>query len=168
MPFTPFHMGAAVLLKPVLHARFSFLAFGVSQVAIDLEPFVRIVRQDQILHGWSHTLLGALVIGAAAAGVSRRPINAWLAWLSQRGAGADQPPLSWKVAFVSAWIGTGSHLLFDGIMHADMHPFAPLTERNPLLGVMPLSALHLGLVAAGVCGLILLAVRDTRATAGPA
>ena len=40
MPFTPFHMGAAVLLKPMVPVRFSVLVFGVSQVAIDIGPLV--------------------------------------------------------------------------------------------------------------------------------
>ncbi len=169
MPFTPFHMGAALLAKPMLRARFSVLVFGVSQVAIDIEPLVRIIRGDQVLHGWTHTLLGAVSIGAAAALVARAPVNAWLGWLRLRApATASLSPLSWSVAFLSAWIGTGSHLLFDGVMHADMHPFAPLSASNPLLGALPLGALHLGLVGAGVLGLGLLAYREESAPPGPA
>lgn len=168
MPFTPFHMGAAILLKPVLFRRFSVLVFGFSQVAIDLEPLVRIVRGDAVLHGWTHTLMGALVVGAAAAMVSFWPVNRWLRWLRTQ----DVPPpyaqpVTLGVAFGSAWIGTGTHLLFDGIMHADMRPFAPLTTANPLLGAIQSGALHLGLVGAGLLGLALLAVR-TRGPRKPA
>ncbi len=78
MPFTPFHMGAALLLKPVARERFSVLVFGVSQVLIDIEPLARIIRGDTILHGFTHTLCGALAIGAAAAVIARVPVNAWL------------------------------------------------------------------------------------------
>ncbi len=161
MPFTPFHMGAAVLLKPLAPTRFSVLVFGVSQVAIDLEPLVRILRRDEVLHGWTHTLLGALALGAVAAGVAHAPVNWWIALLRRREAPATfTAPLGWRVAFASAWIGTGTHLLFDGIMHADMMPFAPLTAANPLLGAIGMGSLHLGLLAAGLLGLILLALRS--------
>ena len=51
-------------------------------------------------------------------------------------------------------------MLFDGVMHADMHPFAPLIANNPLLGTLPLSVLHLGLVGAGVLGLAVLAYQN--------
>lgn len=47
-------------------------------------------------------------------------------------------------------------------MHADMHPLAPLTSANPLLGAVSLEALHLGLVAAGVVGLVLLAATGVK------
>lgn len=122
-------MGAALLLKPALRQRFSVLVFGASQVAIDIEPLVRMLRDDDILHGWTHTVPGALL---------------------------------------SAWIGTGSHLLFDAIMHADMRPLAPLSAYNPLLGAVSLSTLHLGLVAAGAVGLLGLALPGRNASDGPA
>jgi hypothetical protein len=38
MPFTPFHMGAALIVKPVTDLRFSLLTFTVAQVAMDIEP----------------------------------------------------------------------------------------------------------------------------------
>jgi hypothetical protein len=176
MPFTPFHMGPALLLKPFLGPRFSVLVFGVSQVAIDLEPLVRILRRDETLHGWTHTLSGALGVGAAAALVARPLANWWLRYLRRE---IDDPALTASVAtdvtpavaFASAWIGTGSHFLLDGIMHADMSPFAPLSAANPLLGTVGLGALHVGCFAAGVLGVVFLAVgtwRAERVKAGPA
>ena len=166
MPFTPFHMGAALLVKPMARRRFSVLVFGVSQVLIDVEPLVRILRGDRVLHGWTHTIGGALVIGAVAALVSRAPVNWWLRQLRRSpgdaGAAWLSPDVGWRAAFLSSWIGTGSHLVFDAVMHADMHPLAPFTLTNPLLGIVPLDVLHLGLVAAGVVGLVLLAADARR------
>jgi membrane-bound metal-dependent hydrolase YbcI (DUF457 family) len=167
MPFTPFHLGAAALLKPVLRTRFSFLVFGISQIAIDIEPLVRMLRRDPLLHGWSHTLTGAFLLGALAALVAKRPVNWWLAHLS-RGAppNALLVPVTWRVALFSAWIGTASHLVLDGIMHHDMRPFVPISTANPLLGLVSLGVLHIGLLAAGLLGLILMAVREKRSGAG--
>ena len=33
MPFTPFHMGAALLVKPAFNRRFSVIAFGVADAS---------------------------------------------------------------------------------------------------------------------------------------
>jgi len=168
MPFTPFHMGAALLLKPVLRARFSVLVFGVSQVAIDIEPLVRMLRGDAVLHGWTHTLLGAVIVGTAAALVARAPVNWWLGWFGNHAEHGRAPmPVTWSVALLSAWIGTGSHLVFDGIMHGDLAPFAPITRGNPLLRVIPIGTLHLGLLVAGLIGLVLLALREEPRASGP-
>jgi hypothetical protein len=32
MPFTPFHMGAALMVKPGLNRHFSVITFGITQV----------------------------------------------------------------------------------------------------------------------------------------
>ena len=40
MPFTPFHMGAALIVKPVSGSRFSVLTFALAQIAMDIEPGV--------------------------------------------------------------------------------------------------------------------------------
>ena len=173
MPFTPFHMGAALLVKPIAGKRFSVLVFGVSQVVIDLEPLVRIIRGDAELHGWTHTLAGAFALGVVAAFLARAPVNWWLGRLRAADVQHKLPPLltgdvPWLVAFVSAWIGTGSHLLLDGLMHADMSPFAPLTSANPLLGMVSLDVLQVGCVLGGALGLALLALRARMANSGEA
>ncbi len=139
MPFTPFHMGPALLLKAAAPRHFSVLVFGSSQVCIDLERLIRIVRGDQILHGFTHTLAGALVVGAGAALVARQMASRVLAQVRRENSDAWVAALlggdiSWPVAFASAWIGTGSHLLRDGIMHADMHPLCAAHWREPPSG----------------------------------
>lgn len=157
MPFTPFHMGPAVLLKSLTGRSFSLLVFGVSQVAIDIEPLVRILRGDPELHGFTHTITGAVGVGLAAALVGRPPANWFLRLLrrdneEQWAENLVRTDVTWPVALLSAWIGTGSHLLLDGVMHGDMHPFAPLTAANPILGAMSLEALHIFCVATGMAG----------------
>jgi hypothetical protein len=162
VPFTPFHMGPAVLLKSVTGRRFSLLVFGASQVAIDIEPLVHILRGDPELHGFTHTLAGAVLVGAAAA-LAGRPLGNWFLRLLRRD--NEEPwakplvatDITWAVALLSAWIGTGSHLLLDGMMHGDMRPFAPLTAANPILGAMSLDALHVFCIVTGVAGVVIFA-----------
>jgi membrane-bound metal-dependent hydrolase YbcI (DUF457 family) len=61
--------------------------------------------------------------------------------------------------------GAWSHVLFDGLLHRDMRPFAPWTDANPLLGAVPTGALHLGCVAAGAIGIAALALLPARTEA---
>lgn len=67
MPFTPFHMGAALIVKPAARQHFSVLVFGIAQVAMDIEPLIGMILDWDVLHGPSHTILGALAIGALVA-----------------------------------------------------------------------------------------------------
>jgi biotin transporter BioY len=62
MPATPLHMGAGLAIKALAGRHFSVLAFGVAQVAMDIEPLVGIISGADVLHGPTHTYLGAFVI----------------------------------------------------------------------------------------------------------
>lgn len=165
MPFTPLHMGPALLLKPVLNRRFSLIAFGVAQILIDIEPGIGMWRDNDVLHGPSHTLVGALLIALVAACASRwfaAPLlRRWnqelqhyrLLHLQE----ADS--ISWPVATGSAFFGTFSHLLLDGLMHSDMAPLAPLHDGNPLLFAIPVMHVYGWCFALGITGIIAWLVR---------
>ena len=73
MPVTPFHMGPGLLAKALLGRHLSLMVFGFSQVAIDLEPLVHIVRGDAVLHGFAHTYVGATLVASFSV-VAGRPI----------------------------------------------------------------------------------------------
>lgn len=159
MPFTPLHMGPAAVLKAVVGARFSLTVFGLSQVLIDLEPLIRIYRNDSTtLHGTTHNLAGALTIAAVAAEPGR--------WLCQRivparlqdrldgtAGGAGHFVISRGVAWASALLGTLSHLVLDGIMHDDVRPFWPLSDAQPWLHAISVTTLHAGCIVLGGIGL---------------
>ncbi|MGH1441437.1 MAG: DUF4184 family protein [Cellvibrionaceae bacterium] len=49
---------------------------------------------------------------------------------------------SWWVAFLSAFIGTFSHVVLDSIMHSDVEPFYPFNASNNLLGIISVADLH--------------------------
>ncbi len=126
------------------------MVFGGSQVLMDIEPLVRIYRQDAVLHGPTHTILGALGIGAVA-GVLGKPVSETVL----RGMGVGQAGISWPVSFLSAFLGTSSHIFLDAIMHRDMKPFWPLMDGNPLLEAVPVETLHIFCV---VCGAVAAAI----------
>ena len=74
MPFTPIHLGPGLAFKAIGGRSFSFMVFGGAQVLMDIEPLVGILRGWPVLHGYTHTVLGALAIGTVA-GIIGRPIS---------------------------------------------------------------------------------------------
>lgn len=154
MPFTPFHLGPGALFKGIGGDRFSFLIFGGSQVLMDIEPLVRILRHDTVLHGVTHTIAGAFGMGLIATALGRP-----LTILALRRADMADQSIRWSTAVISAFVGTFSHILLDGIMHADMRPLWPLAGGNPLLGLISVGSLHLCCITAGLIGAGLIAAR---------
>ena len=106
------------------------------------------------MHGPTHTLLGALVIGTLA-GIIGKPISAAiLRWLA-----IPHYPFTWSASFIGAYVGTFSHILLDGIMHADMSPWLPISSENTLLGLISIDHLHLACMLAAVLGAAIVAYR---------
>ena len=147
MPFTPFHLGPGAAFKALGGRHFSFMVFGGSQVLMDIEPLLGLIQGWPVLHGYTHTLAGALLIGMVAALIGR-PISAWV----MRGLAFRHDPLTWPAAFAGAMLGTFSHVVLDAVMHSDMQPWWPFTQGNGLLSIIPLSSLHLLCVGLGVLG----------------
>jgi uncharacterized membrane protein YeaQ/YmgE (transglycosylase-associated protein family) len=154
MPFTPFHLGPGAAFKAIGGRRFSFMVFGGSQVLMDVEPLVAIVRGWPILHGVTHTILGALVIGMVAGAIGR-PIGELILNLLR----IPHCPITWPVSFLSALVGACSHIGLDAVMHRDMDPFWPIAAGNPLLGLLSVEDLHVLCLAAGLLGVVIIAGR---------
>jgi membrane-bound metal-dependent hydrolase YbcI (DUF457 family) len=150
MPFTPLHMGPAIALKAVAQRRFSLMVFGWSQILMDLQPLYVMLTGEGTLHGFTHTYLGATGIGLVAA-LSGRPLGEWGLRLLRE---PQHLPITWRVSFASAFIGSWSHVALDNIMHADLLPFAPFSDARAWYGVIGIDALHMLCIAAAVTGAI--------------
>ncbi|MDP5281099.1 hypothetical protein Q9Q95_19390 [Sphingomonas sp. DG1-23] len=157
MPFTPFHLGPGALLKAIGGDRFSFMIFGGTQVLMDIEPLVRMIRGDAVLHGTSHTVAGGFGVAIVAA-TAGRPVSNF----ALRQAGIGDQPISRKVALGSALVGAWSHIGLDAMMHGDMDPLWPIVRGNGILNVIPLGTLHALCFVAGLLGAGLLALRALR------
>ena len=154
MPFTPFHLGPGAAFKAIGGRHFSFMVFGGAQVLMDLEPLIGILRGSRILHGYTHTLAGALVIGLVSA-VIGKPISAYVL----RALRIPHYPLTWMACLAGGLIGTFSHIAFDAIMHGDMRPWWPFADRNGLLHIVGIGELHALCVALGLLGAMGVAIR---------
>ncbi|MEJ7807564.1 MAG: metal-dependent hydrolase [Telluria sp.] len=145
MPFTPFHLGPGALFKAIGGRHFSFMVFGGSQVMMDIEPLIGLIQDKPVLHGYTHTLAGALLIGLAAA-VIGKPVSAWVLRLLA----IAHYQLTWRAAFAGAMLGTFSHIVLDAVMHSDINPWWPIAQGNGLLKIIPVGALHLLCLGLGV------------------
>ena len=131
-----------------MQGAFSLMVFGWSQILMDLQPLYVMLRGEGELHGFSHTCLGAALI-APVAMVSGK----YLGELGLRILHLESfNPISWKVAGVSALIGTFSHVLIDTVMHADMRPLYPFSDTAPFHGSLSISTLHLLCLGLGIMG----------------
>ena len=154
MPFTPIHMGPGILIKAVLQGGFSLMVFGWAQIVMDIQPLLAMLTGEGQLHGFSHTLIGASLL-ALFSMLSGK----YLSELGLRILGIAKPDspieISWRVAAGSAFIGTYSHLLLDGVMHADVVPWYPFSSANAWLGIASIGDLHLFCLVSGAAGAVI-------------
>ncbi len=148
MPFTPYHVGPGIAVKAVLPKKFSLLIFAWAQIVMDLQPLIVILVGRGRPHGVSHTLIGAAVLGGAAA-VSGKYLIEWVLSWRRNGLNVD---ISWGVALFSAWLGTFSHVLIDGLVYPDMDLFWPFMTGNPLRIGFSVRGMILFCVVSGVLG----------------
>ena len=146
-------MGPGILLKGILQGSFSLMVFGWTQIVMDIQPLIVMISGEGHLHGFTHTYAGAIFIALAAAlsGKYLAPIGLWVLRVEP----ALNTKIPWTVVFISAFIGSFSHVFLDSVMHADLQPFYPVNLVNPFLGLVSVSSLHKfclysGLVGAGI------------------
>ncbi len=153
MPFTPIHMGPGILIKAILQTSFSLMVFGWAQIVMDIQPLIVLITGEGHLHGFSHTYIGAGLLGVFSALSGK--------YLSEIGLHLlDMNPdwkinIPWWVAFLSAFIGTFTHVVIDSVMHSDMEPLSPFSRDNELLGYVSVELLHKLCMYSAVAGGIL-------------
>ena len=148
MPFTPLHMGPALLVRGSVRGGFSLMVFGWTQVLIDLEPLWGMLTGAEQLHGWSHTWIGATLLAGVAL-LSGKPLAEWGLRLLRL---QRFLPISWTAAATGALLGGWSHIVLDSIMHFDIQPLRPFSLENGLRQWVSLEQLHLFCVATAVLG----------------
>lgn len=171
MPFTPLHMGPGMLIKGVLGKHFSLVTFGVTQIAMDIEPLWRMIRGDMILHGPSHTYAGAtgvaLLVMLVAKPLCTRIVLRWHKELSFHKLHrlVSLQPLTFPSLLCGAVLGSFSHVLLDSLMHVDIRPLAPWSQSNVLQSLVTNSVLHQACLITALLGGALWIGRTWRETA---
>lgn len=150
MPFTPLHMGPGIFIKALLQSSFSLMVFGWTQIVMDIQPLVVTLTGEGHLHGFTHTYVGAVLIAIFSALSGK-----YLSEIGLRILGFYNNQtinISWWVSFLSAFIGSFSHVFLDSIMHYDVEPFYPVALVNHFYGWLSISMLHKFCLYSGVVG----------------
>ena len=131
-----------MIVKAVMPNRFSIMAFGIAQVLIDLEVLWNMAHNNNQLHTFFHTYLGASFIVLIAAPLGKR-VSGWARKIWNLAAGNFSPfdmtvsgHTSWMATLLGASIGAYSHVLFDSFYHSDIKPFQPWSDSNPCEGLI--------------------------------
>jgi hypothetical protein len=146
-------MGPACVIKGLTGRSFSILIFGWSQVLIDLQPLVVLITGQGSLHGFSHTMLGATMLGIIAAVSGRYGAIMVLQWTRR----SHYLPINWTTTWLSAGIGVYSHLALDSIMHADVRLWFPISSGlHSSYGLLSNAQLTQFCLWSGFLGLVLI------------
>jgi len=144
MPFTPYHLGPAILVASLLPG-IDALALMAGSLAPDLEPLLVLAGfLPGPLHQLLHSLTGGTILGlfiAAAITRLRRVLQ-------------PEAPSPRRV-FASALLGVYLHVLLDAPIYSDLALAYPL-RWNPLYGLVGLRVIQGVCVALGVLGVGLL------------
>jgi hypothetical protein len=163
MPISPFHLGQGVAFKSAASRHVSFTIFALTQILIDLEALFYFAQNDGHMHRHLHTLVGAAIVAGVGVVVGR-PICQWFLKKWNRHLSSKQkqwlfvePSISLKSAIWGAALGAFSHIVLDSMMHGDMKPFMPFSDKNGLYNILTLDQLDMLCVLSGILGLLILA-----------
>ena len=143
-------MGPGILIKALLQSSFSLMVFGWTQIIMDIQPLIVLITGEGYLHGFSHTYMGAILLAlfAAITGKYLSQLGLWLLKIRP----CISTSITWPVVFLSAFIGSFSHVFLDSIMHADVQPFFPVNLYNPMLNIISVEALRKVCLYSGLVG----------------
>ena len=134
MPFTPYHVGPALLVALLVYPILDIVTFLVASIIIDIEPLAVILGYAKWpMHGIFHSLTIGTLIGIALAVPMYflrkylKPIQ--LGWIKQ-------PESSFRKIVTSSILATWLHVLLDSFLYPDLNLFYPI-RWNPLLGLIP-------------------------------
>jgi membrane-bound metal-dependent hydrolase YbcI (DUF457 family) len=141
MPFTPFHFGPSAFISLALMRYIDLPVFILANVAIDIEPLIVMVfKLSYPLHGMAHTFLSATIIGIFCGAIFhyfRKPISYTMTRIVRL-----PYSTSFKKYAVSGVLGAWFHILLDSPLYYDIKPFYPLSDKNPLLGLVPSEVMY--------------------------
>ena len=129
MPFTPYHVGPAILVALLLYPLLDLPTFLIASVIIDIEPLaVLLGLVNWPLHGVFHSLTIGTVVGLLLAlpmflvRKYTKPIQIGITLPGQR---------SIRNIIISSLSGVWIHVILDALMYSDLNLFYPL-KWNPL------------------------------------
>ncbi|MFB6203792.1 MAG: hypothetical protein ABEK01_04860 [Candidatus Nanohaloarchaea archaeon] len=150
MPFTPFHLGPAILAGLLLLRYIDFPTFLAANLMVDWRAtLVFFGFLDGPLHSWPSTYPGAMVSAAVLGAVMvyiRPAIDG-----AVREAGIVQE-ISRPRIFAASFAGAVLHVTLDAFHHPNIQPFM-VEGLKPLFGVLSTGQVYLVTLAAFTAGI---------------
>ncbi len=161
MPATPFHLGPGLLVKAAAPRQFSMAAYSLAQVVIDIESGYYLLQHATPVHRQAHTFaLGGLI--GLMCGLIVSKVGTWVARPRDVVPEALAAEYRLPTAVLSGIFGGIFHSVLDGIMHADIRPFRPFTDANPLYDIVSVRVLYMFCIVTGLVGAALLLAWERR------
>jgi membrane-bound metal-dependent hydrolase YbcI (DUF457 family) len=143
MPITPFHIIAAAPIKAIIPRHFSWSIFTLTNIFIDLEPITYFIFTGIPSHRFFHSIFGTTILGLICALYFRKLCgNYIMKWnknlhpIDRRWLEIRNSKINLFEALTGGLIGAWSHLALDSMMHQDIQPLWPMTQNNPMLGLI--------------------------------
>ena len=140
MPFTPYHLGPALLLVLVLLRWLDLPTFLVANVIVDVEPFlVLILGMNYPLHGYLHTyLIGSLVaLILYFIMVQVRPfLDSIMKYFGFEQSGGR------KSIVLASIFGIWLHITMDSTLYMDIQPLFPIGLNPFYIGLEAIAPVY--------------------------
>jgi len=160
MPFTPFHVGPALLIFGV----FAFLdpiALIYGSILVDLEPiFIVFFLRAGALHGPVHSIVGVILLLPVVFAVTliTRRLFPFVDSLFV----SKSKKFTYKTTVLSVLIGVYSHITLDSFLYPELNLLWPLPYWNPLLYRISGVLVYDFCIVAFVIGLLLFLLRGLK------
>jgi membrane-bound metal-dependent hydrolase YbcI (DUF457 family) len=134
MPFTPFHIGPALLLGLAFSQFFDLPALLIASVIPDLEPLyvMHFNISGYPLHGFFHSYLGASILALFVAAIFY-PLRGLFGKVMTFFRIPRKTSL--KKILLTSFVGVYSHVFLDSFLYGEMMPFYPL-QGNPFINIL--------------------------------
>jgi membrane-bound metal-dependent hydrolase YbcI (DUF457 family) len=153
MPFTPFHLGPALLIGLILFNYLDLPTFLIANIIIDIEPLtILLLGLDSPLHGFFHSFLGGTLASIFLTMIVlrvRKFASPLMEFFYREQNWSRRKILSASIS------GVYLHVFLDSFLYTDIRPFYSF-RGNPLLSGLSMGfTVYYFCVFSGVAGLII-------------
>ena len=149
MPFTPFHFGPAFLIGIRFVGHINMAAILLASVALDIEPIYCLATDSCAPHGILHSYVGASMLSMSVIPIihfAKKPLKRLSDAL-----GVKQG-YSIKSIVIGSIVGAWSHVFLDSFLYSDLSPFWPVSNRNPVVGLLSSDTVYVITIIGFVAG----------------
>lgn len=134
VPFTPFHLGPALLFDLTFFSTLNLLTLLIASVIPDIEPFcILLFDLSAPSHGFFHSYVGSSILAVSVAVIVYLLRNVLTKIMLKFQ--VSQKPSFKKILFTS-FAGAYSHVFLDSLLYRQMNPLYPL-QGNAFFGLIP-------------------------------